>query len=183
MVVKGQLHLGIDGTAGELGHQSIDINGPECGCGNRGCLEAFASGAAITAMGLKAVTQGLTTCIGELVDFDLNRVTPEVIYQAALEGDEIANEIFELAGFYIGIAVGNVIVVVSPRKVVIGGGVAQSGEMLLEPIRQTVRARYSKIAKVDQVEIVPAELGPNAGLIGAALWAYRCVQQGGIIHS
>jgi len=134
-------------------------------------------------MGLKAVTQGLTTCIGELVDDDLNRITPEVICQAAMEGDEIANEIFELAGFYIGIAAGNAIVVVSPRKVVIGGGVAQAGDLLLEPIRRTVRARYAKIAKVDRVEIIPAELGPNAGLIGAALWACKCVQQGGVIHS
>ena len=176
VVVNGQLHLGIGGTAGELGHQVIDMNGPQCGCGNRGCLEAFASGAAITALGLKAVAQGLTTSIGELVDYDLNRITPEVIYQAASQGDDIAAEIFEQAGFYIGIAVGNAIVVVSPRKVVIGGGVAQAGELLLEPIRRTVRSRYAKIAKVDQVEIVPAELGPNAGLIGAALWARRCVQ-------
>ena len=174
VVVNGQLHLGIGGTAGELGHQVIDINGPQCGCGNRGCLETFASGAAITAMGLKAVAQGLSTRIGELADYDLNRITPAVIYQAAREGDDIANEIYELAGFYIGIAVGNAIAVVCPRKVVIGGGVAQAGDLLLEAIRKTVRFRHSKLTKVDQVEIVPAELGPNAGLIGAAMWARNC---------
>jgi glucokinase len=179
LVIKGQLHLNIGGKAGELGHQVIDMNGPACGCGNRGCLETFASGAAITAMGLKAVTQGLTTRIGELVDFDLNRITPAVIYQAAQEGDAIAIDIYEQAAFYIGIAVGNVIVMVGPQRVVIGGGVAQAGDWLLEPIRRTVRERNSKITDVSQVEIVPAELGPNAGLIGAALWARDCIMKTG----
>lgn len=170
LVINGRLHLGIDGTGGELGHQIIDMNGLPCGCGSRGCLEAYASGPAITAMGLKAVTQGLTTRIGEMADYDLNRITPELIHQAALEGDEIARDIFERAGFYIGIAVGSVIVSVGPRRVVIGGGVARAGELLLEPLRSTVEERVFMVPK-DKVEIVPAELGIRAGMIGAALWA------------
>lgn len=170
LVINGQLHLGIGGTGGELGHQIIDMNGPPCGCGSRGCLEAFASGPAISAMGMKAVVQGLTTNIGELVDYDLNRITPKLIYEAAMQGDQIAREIYEMAGFYIGIAVSNILAAVGPRKVVIGGGVGQAGDLLLEPIRRTVRERVH-IMPVDQVKIVLAELGPNAGLIGAALWA------------
>jgi glucokinase len=179
LVIKGQLHLNIGGKAGELGHQVIDMNGPACGCGNRGCLEAFASGAAITAMGLKAVKQGLTTSIGEMVEYDLNRITPAVIFQAAQAGDALAIDIYEQAAFYIGIAVGNAIVMVGPQKVVIGGGVAQAGEMLLEPIRRTVRERFAKITDVSQVKIVAAELGTNAGLIGAALWARNCMTGAG----
>jgi glucokinase len=175
LVINGKLHLGIGGTGGELGHQIIDMNGPECGCGSRGCLEAFASGPAIVAMGVKAVVQGLTTSIGEYVEYDLNRITPKVIYQVAVDGDEIANEIFELAGFYIGIAVSSTLASVGPRKVVIGGGVAQAGDLLLEPIRRTVEERVH-IMPVEQVEIVPAELGPNAGMIGAALWARENVE-------
>lgn len=170
LVVSGRLHLGIEGTGGELGHQVIDFNGPACGCGNRGCLEVFASGPAITAMGIKAVIQGLTTIIGELVDYDLNQITPEIIAQAAGAGDRIAQEIFDAAGFYIGIAVANVITTIGPRKVVIGGGVAQAGELLLNPIRQTVLQRVHMIP-ADKVEIIPAKLGVNAGMIGAALWA------------
>jgi glucokinase len=170
LVINGKLHLGIGGTGGELGHQSIDYNGPRCGCGNRGCLEVYASGPAIVAMGIKAVIQGLTTIIGELVDYDLNRITPKVIYQAAIQGDEIAKEIYRLAGYYIGIAVSNTLATIGPRKVVIGGGVAQAGEMLLAPIRKTVLERVH-IMPAEQVQIVQAELGPNAGLIGAALWA------------
>ncbi len=170
LVVNGRLHLGIGGTGGELGHQIIDMNGPPCGCGSRGCLEAFASGPAITAMGLKAITQGLTTRIGERVGYDLNRVTPEVIAQAAREGDAIARDIYGRAGFYIGIAVASVLAAIGPRKVIIGGGVAQAGDLLLDPIRRTVTDRVH-VMPVEQVAIVPAALGTNAGLIGAALWA------------
>jgi len=170
LVINGRLHLGIQGTAGELGHQVIDMNGPRCGCGSRGCLEVYASGPAIANMGVKAVMQGLTTSIGKLVDYDLNRITPKLIYQAAISGDAIANSIFENAGHYLGVAVSNVLVSVGPRKVVIGGGVAQAGDLLLEPVRQTVRDLVH-VMPVSQVEIVPAELGINAGFIGAAVWA------------
>jgi glucokinase len=170
LVINGQLHLGIGGTGGELGHQIIDMNGPPCGCGSKGCLEAFASGPAIAAMGVKAVMQGLTTSIGDLVDYDLNRITTRVIAEAANAGDAIAQGIYATAGFYIGIAVSNVLAAVGPRKVVIGGGVAQAGDLLLEPIRRTVDERVFIMPK-EQVEILPAELGPYAGLVGAALWS------------
>jgi glucokinase len=170
LVINGQLHLGINGTAGELGHQIIDMNGPKCGCGSRGCLEAFASGPAIVAMGIKAIVQGLTTDIGALADYDLNKVTPKLIHDAAMQGDEIANDIFERAGFYIGIAVASTLAAVGPSKIVIGGGVAQAGDLLLEPIRQTVRERFF-IVPMKEYEIVQAALGADAGLIGAALWS------------
>ncbi len=176
LVVNGQLHLGVNGTAGELGHQIIDMNGPKCGCGSRGCLEAFASGPAIAAMGIKAVVQGMTTNIGALADFDLNKITPKLIYEAAMQGDEIANDIFKRAGFYIGIAVASTLAAVGPRKVVIGGGVAQAGELLLEPIRKTVRERFH-VVPTKEFEIVQAALGADAGLIGAALWACNLSHQ------
>jgi len=172
LVIDGRLHLGIDGTAGELGHQTVEPDGLLCGCGNRGCVEAYASGAAITAFGLKAVTQGLTTKIGDLAGHDLNKITPELICQAALEGDEIAQGIYQLAGRYLGIAIANILVAVSPRRVVIGGGVAQAGHLFFNPIRQTVRTRV-KMKPVEKVEIIPAELGADAGILGAAAWAHH----------
>lgn len=170
LVINGQLHLGIGGTGGELGHQIIDMNGPPCGCGSQGCLEAFASGPAIAAMGMKAVAQGLTTSIGELVEYDLNRITPRIIAEAAEAGDEIARDIFEQVGFYIGIAVADIMVTIGPRKVVIGGGVAQAGDLLLKPIRRTAYDR-AYVIPGELIEIIPAELGPYAGLVGSALWA------------
>ena len=94
LVINNQLHLERGGTAAELGHQSIDFNRPRCGCGARGCLEAYESAPALTALGVKAVIQGLTTRIGAMVDYDLNKITPKVISLAARDGDEIAMEIF-----------------------------------------------------------------------------------------
>ncbi len=170
LVINGQLHMGIGGTAGELGHQTIDPHGPRCGCGNRGCLETLASGRAIAAQGAKAVMQGRTTAIGHLVDYDLNRITPQVIFEAALQGDEVAREIYEQAGVWLGIAVANVLVSVGPRKVIIGGGVVAAGDMLLDPIRRTIRERVT-IMPVEQVDVLPASLGSDGGVIGSAFWA------------
>lgn len=175
IVINGQLHLGVGGTAGEIGHQIIDPHGPPCGCGSRGCLETFASGPAITAMALKAITQGTATRIAELVDYDLNRVTPEVIARAAREGDFVAQDIYERAGFHLGIGVANLITVLSPQMVVIGGGVALAGDLLFNPMRRTVRERV-RVALVEEVQIVPAKLSTDAGMIGAAVWA--SLQQG-----
>jgi len=172
LIVNGQLHLGIGGTGGELGHTTIDFNGPRCGCGNDGCLEAYASGPAIAAMGMKAVAQGLTTRLGELCEYDLNRITPKLIADAALEGDEVAKDIYESAGFALGIAAANMCVALGPRRIVISGGVSQAGDLLLEPIRRTLRERVH-VMPVEQVEVVRSQLGDNAGVIGVACWAAK----------
>jgi glucokinase len=170
LVINGQLHLGIGGTGGELGHSIIDFNGPQCGCGNYGCLEAYASGPAIAAMGMKAVAQGLTTQIADLCKYDLNRITPELIAEAARSGDEIAKNIYEKAGFYLGIAATNVCVSIGPRRIVLAGGVARASDLLLEPMRRCVQ-EHVFVMPVDQVEIVLSQLGNNAGMIGVACWS------------
>jgi len=176
LVLNGQLHLGIGGTGGELGHTMIDFNGPRCGCGNRGCLEAFASGPAIAAMGMKAVAQGLTTRIADLCAYDLNRITTKLIAEAAEAGDEIARDIYEKAGYYIGIAAANVCASIGPRRIIIAGGVSKASELLLDPIRRTVRERVF-VMPVEQVEIVRSQLGGNAGVIGVACWAAFMTEQ------
>jgi glucokinase len=169
LVINGELHLAMGGTAGELGHMVIDFNGPRCGCGNDGCVEAYASGPAITAMGLKAVTQGFTTKIADLSGNNLNRITPKLIAQAALEGDEIARDIYERAGFYLGVAAGIVCVALGPQRILLAGGVSQAGDLLLDPMRRTLRERIS-VMPVEQVEVVQSALGNNAGVIGVATW-------------
>jgi glucokinase len=172
LVVNGQLHLGIGGTGGEIGHTTIDFNGPRCGCGNYGCLEAYASAPAIAAMGMKAVSQGLTTRISELCEYDLNRITPELIARAALEGDEIAKDIYERAGLYIGIAAANMCVALGPRRIIVAGGVSRAGDLLLDPIRRIIRERVT-VMPIDQVEVVQSQLGDNAGVIGVACWVAK----------
>lgn len=170
LVINGQLHLGIGGTAGELGHMSIDYNGPRCGCGNYGCLEALASGPAIASMGMKAVAQGLTTQIGALCEYDLNRITPRLIAEAAEAGDPIACEIYDKVGSYLGVAAANMCVSVGPRRIIMAGGVMNAGKLLLEPMERTMRQRVT-VMPVNQVEIVTAQLGDQAGMVGAAMWA------------
>lgn len=172
VVVNGQFHLGIGGTAGEFGHHVVEVDGLPCGCGGKGCLELYASGPAIAAMGVKEVMHGHTTRIGELVNHDLNRIDAGVIVQAALEGDPVAQGILQRVGRYLGIAVGNILGVLSPQRVIFGGGVSSAGDLLLKPIVQTVHERVHVIP-LQKVQFVMAELGINGGLVGAALWARR----------
>lgn len=172
VVVNGQFHLGLGGTAGEFGHHVVEVDGLPCGCGGRGCLELYASGPAIAAMGVKEVMHGHTTRIGELVNYDLNRIDAGVIVQAAKEGDPIAMGILQRVGVYLGIAVGNILGVISPQRVIFGGGVSVAGDLLLGPIVQTVNERVH-VVPLQKVQFVLAELGINGGLIGAALWAKR----------
>lgn len=178
VVIEGRLLFGIDGTAGEVGHQIIHPYGPPCGCGSRGCLEAHASGPAIAAAGMKAVRQGRTTRIRDMIGGDLNAITPEVIVRAAEAGDPVAREIPEESGFYLGIGVANLITLFSPEVVVIGGGVAKAGEWLLEPIRRVVAERC-RVTPLERVRILPAALGGLSGAIGAALWAAQQVSLDG----
>ncbi len=148
IAVDGRVLQGHDGTAGEIGHQTIDPDGPLCGCGNRGCLEAFARADRI------AAACGTGTA-GEAV-------------QAARQGDQQALDGLGQIGRYLGIGIANVITLISPDRVVIGGGIAAAGDLLLGPIREELRRRVLTTS-LDRVELVIAELGTWAGAIGAAV--------------
>ena len=148
IAIDGQVHLGHDGTAGEVGHQVIDADGPSCNCGNHGCLEAFARADRIA-----------EACGTETV---------EAAVAAAEAGDARAVDGLASVGRYLGIGIGNMITLISPDRVVIGGGVAAAGAPLLDPLRAEVARRVLTTALSD-VEIVLAELGVWAGAIGAAV--------------
>lgn len=149
IVVDGQLLMHFNGLVGELGHQTLVPEGPPCGCGNRGCLEQFAAGPAI------AHAAGMAT--------------PELVFEAARSGDRGAIEVLARAGAFLGIGIANVALVVGPERVVIGGGVAEAGDLILEPARTELRRRLT-VMPLDRIDVVRAELGPKAGAIGAALW-------------
>jgi glucokinase len=170
LVVNNQLVLGIDGAAGELGHQTVDINGPICGCGNHGCIEVYASGPAIAAEAARGVRQGWATKIVELIDGDLNKLTPEIVAKAANMGDEFALGVWERAGTYLGIGVANILISVGVKRVVIGGGVGKAGDLLLDPIKRVVKDRVF-LMPVEKVEILNARLGTKAGIVGMAAWS------------
>jgi len=170
IVINGKLHLGLSGSAGELGHMVIDPLGLPCNCGGRGCLETLASATAIAAQAAHAVVYRRPTAILSIANGDINQITPAVVLQAARQGDPLALELFEQAGRSIGIAISNVLITISPRRIIIGGGLSAAGDLLLTPIRETVTAQ-SRMVPVDQVEIMLATLGDAAGLLGSAHWA------------
>jgi len=177
VVIDGELYIGKDGSAGEFGHITVEPGGVRCGCGNRGCLEAYASGPAMVAQALRALVQQNDTLIRDLVGDDLARVTPKVIAEAAKMGDSVALEIIERSGAYIGQALSCICVVVNPEMIVIGGGVAQAGELLFESIRKGLRERLFMVP-VDTMKFVPAELGLDAGVVGTATWAKERLEKG-----
>ena len=166
LIVNGKLVRGASNAAGEIGHIKLQMHdGPICGCGDTGCMEAFASGPAIVAMAEDYIKGGKSTKFRELANPD---ITPRIVFEAAKQGDPVAKRIYTIMGEYIGIGLSSVINLLNPEKVIIGGGVAASGEFLMEPIRETVKKRAMKIAG-ETVQIVPAELGNTAGVIGASL--------------
>lgn len=170
VVVNGQLLWGINGTLGELGHQVVEADGLPCTCGGRGCLEVYASGTAIAAAARRAINAGEMNRLYQMADGDSNKVTADLVASAAQTGDAAAKAIFERAGLYLGMVISNVAVTINPERVVIGGGMARVGDLILEPARRTVRERVH-LAPVEHIGIIPAQLGADAGLIGAASWA------------
>ena len=148
VVVNGRVHFGHDGTGGEVGHQTLLPDGPPCTCGNRGCLEALTRADAI------AAACGTTTA--------------EEAVRAAQAGEERAIAGLAEIGRWLGIGIANLIVVLTPDRVVLGGGVSGAGDLLFEPIRDEVRRRV-RVTDLGAVEIVAAELGTWAGAIGAGV--------------
>ena len=164
IVIDGQLRLGAMGAAGELGHQTILPDGPRCGCGSRGCLETLVSGPAISAAGYRLWKSGLAPKLGALCETD-GTVTPLRMQQVAPEEASVREAIAQ-AATYLGIGVANMITALHPELVVIGGGVAGMGELLLQPMEEEI-ARRVKMMPVETVRILTSALGPEAGLFGA----------------
>ncbi len=170
VVVDGKLRLGPLGSAGELGHQIVDPTGPLCGCGNRGCLEAVASGPAIAAAGVRLLRSGQSPVLHELTGGDAGQVTAEAMGDAANAGDKaVTSELERIAGL-VGIAAANVVVSLHPDLIVLGGGVAGLGDLLFEGVRRTIADRV-RVFPVDGVRVEPAALGTDAGLAGVLAWA------------
>ncbi len=176
IAVDGKLRLGPLGAAGELGHQTILPDGPRCGCGNRGCLEALASGPAITAEGVRLVRAGQAPRLHELTEGDVSRITAKEMAAAAEGGDEAVREAIVRAAGYLGIGVANVITALHPDLVVLGGGVAQIGALLFDTVRETVHLRV-RMFPADGVRIEPSMLGDKAGTLGGIALAMK----GGLI--
>ena len=167
LILNGELYHGSSDVAGEIGHTTIDVNGRHCKCGNYGCLEAYASGPAIATRAREALArEDNASMMTSMVDGQVDRLTAELVYDAAKKGDGLANEIVRDTARYLGAGIATLLNVINPDVVVVAGGVTRAGDALFGPLNTEVRRRAFKPA-VQAARIVPAELPGTAGVIGA----------------
>jgi N-acetylglucosamine repressor len=166
VIINGKLFHGEHFISGEVGHMTIDIDGPKCSCGNYGCLQTFASGPAIAERAKREILLGKESLIAEMVNGDLDLIDGKIVYDAALKGDALSIEILSEAGRYLGIGLTNIIHMLNPKKIIIGGGVANANGFVLESVKETIQKRcLTQSAK--QTEILLSKLGADATAIGA----------------
>lgn len=176
VVLDGKIWHGAHGFAGELGHAAIFADGTRCACGTRGCLEAYASASAMERRFVTTLRAGRASSLSEAAK-EGKPVTAQDIHQAAVEGDAAACEAIEETGRFLGIAATNYAHIFDPDLVVFAGGLIGAGDMLLDAARGEAELRmFPPVA--DKVRIVFAELGADAGLIGAAGWALKAASRG-----
>jgi len=166
IIANGRLYTGAHGFAGEVGHMTVDVNGPKCNCGNVGCWEALASGTALAREAIRQIREGANTSIAELVGGDLSGIDAKVVFQAAEGGDELANKLISRLAYYFGIGLVNLVNIFNPELILIGGGVAKMGDLLLQPAINLVKQR-AYVTLAYNVEIKPALLGDDSGVLGA----------------
>lgn len=168
LLLNGQIYRGATGSAGEIGHLTIEENGPLCDCGNSGCLEALAGGKAIARQAREAILKNQRTLLSSMGPIE--SLTARDVASAARRGDLVSQKIIASAGRYLGIAIAGLVNLFNPRTVVVGGGVAQIGDLLLQPIRDTVTQR-SLQASARTVRINTAVLRRHSSGMGAVVQA------------
>lgn len=171
IVMGGRLERGARGFAGEIGHFIVEPDGPECGCGNRGCWEVVASGHAIMLDGRDAVDRHAHSAIAEMAGGDPERVTGTLVTEAARAGDPTARGILAEVGHRLGQGIAGLVNVLDPGVVIVGGGVAEAGDLILEPARTSFVSCVEGRELRTDVRIEPAALGPDGAAIGAAVLA------------
>ncbi len=164
IIIDGELYSGKGGAAGEFGHVIIDMNGPSCGCGANGCLESLASGTAIARKGERLAESGESEILARLRREE-GQVTAEMMSRAAEMGDEASREAFREAGHYLGVALAGFVNVFDPEVIVVGGGVARAGDLLLDPARATMESR-AMAQPLKGVRLALSELGDFGGTMG-----------------
>jgi len=172
IIINGKLYSGPCGSAGEIGHMTIDVNGPRCSCGNIGCLEMLASGTAVAREAIKRIRQGERSSLTEIVEGKIESITAEKVEVAAQGGDSLALEVILKAANYLGVGLVNLVNIFNPEMIIVGGGMAKMGNLLLDPAKQVVRERAFQLP-AQAVRIVPAQLGDDAGVLGAAVFAFQ----------
>jgi glucokinase len=173
IILGGELYYGYRGSAGEIGHMVLEVNGPRCGCGRRGCLEALASRTAMERDVRAAVKAGQKSIVLQIMkERNRSRMTSGIIGRALKKRDPVMREVMKRAQYYLGLAVANVVNILDPERVVIGGGIAERlGEDFVAPMRPTAYQHFLNPDKAQRIKILPGWLGDNAGAMGAVVLA------------
>ena len=167
VIIDGKLRRGNDLVAGEIGHIPINENGPKCNCGGIGCLEAYVGRDYFLNDVRREIQKGVRTSVLKMANYNMADITPELLAEAAKRGDRFSIRKWEEMGRHIGVALVGVVNLLNPEIVVIGGGIAETGNFIFGPLRKTLNKRAMKI-QGRTVQVVKAELGNDAGVIGAA---------------
>lgn len=168
IILGGKMFKGGMGHGNELGHMIIKHDGPICTCGNKGCIESLCTATWLIQQGRKSIVENPISLIYEKAEGDMNKVTAKIVIDCAKEGDAVACDIFEQYVDSLSSAVTSVVALLDPEVIALGGGVSLAGDFLFNPLRELVKQK--SFFKIDH-EIVPAQLGNTAGIIGAALLA------------
>lgn len=177
IIINGELYSGACGTAGEVGHMTINDRGPLCDCGNSGCWEALASGTALAREARHRIDEGTRTTILDFAGGEIEKVTAQVIQTAAEQGDALAQELIAQSGYYLGVGLANLINIFNPELIIVGGGLANIGDRLLQPAFRVAGERAFPEA-YQRVRLARSELGQDSGVLGAAAFALREVDNG-----
>jgi N-acetylglucosamine repressor len=167
IIINDALYEGLNGSAGAIGHATIEPNGIQCKCGNYGCLETRASSAAIVIRVREKIKQGYQTILNDWVKGALQSITSHMVIEAALKGDSLALEIIEEAVNYLGIAIANLINTLNPALIIVGGDFLKLGDVFFGPLQKSIQKRSFSMS-VRGVEVLPSSLGYQASAIGAA---------------
>ena len=167
IVIDGKLYAGATGSAGEIGHVVVEPDGPPCTCGKRGCAMSYACGLAISRMACERLETDEPTLLRELCGSTPERVSGEVVAEAARQGDKVAIEILTTAGHYFGIGLSTIVQVLNPDRIIVGGGLLQAGALIMEPALRALNENIHPVLS-GSAEIVPSEMGDDAGMLGAA---------------
>ena len=173
IIINGKIYYGHTGNAGEIGHMTVDPTGPQCGCGNYGCLESFSSGTAIKNMAKNAVENDESTLIKKLAKDQ--KLSAKLVAKAAAKGDQKALDIFAKAGYYLGIGIANLVNIFNPEMIILGGGVLKAKEYFLDRAKEEFKKRALK-APADIVKIKEAVLEDEIGVKGAIAVAMQKVE-------
>ncbi len=173
LIVEGKLYSGFNRTAGEIGHMVIEVGGPKCGCGNRGCFEALASRTAIFRQIQSAVKDGQKTILTEMLGDDLKDLRSGDLRKAIRKGDKFTEKVIEDAAEYTGIAVANLINILNPEVIVLGGGVIDALEDEMMAIIVETANDNAMSGTTKGIEIIATKVGDDAGILGGAVLARK----------